>query len=340
MSDANDAPSATTAQTMRALVGGLAPDWQEQAVAVPAPGPGQLLVRVRAAALNRADMYMLEGTYNPNTKTGHTYTAGLELAGEVADLGADTAGFAPGERVMGSTLGAFASYALLDHRTAIRVPESLSWTEAAALPVGVATSHDALVTQAGFAAGDSVLVVGGTSSMGLIAVQLAKALGAGLVLATTTSEQKAARLSECGADVVIKTDSEDLVKRVGEATDGTGVDIALDHVGGQLFAQLLPATRVGGTIVNIGRLAGRECTINLDQLAFRRLRVFGTTFSVRTPQERAEVSAALVPDVLPALADGRVRPVIDRVFPFAQALAAAQHMRSNAAAGKIVLELA
>jgi len=326
-------------KTMRALVGGVAPDWELREIDVPAPGPGQILVRVRAAALNRADLYMLAGTYNPNTKTDNVYTAGLELAGEVESVGEGVERPTAGERVMGSTLGAFAPFAVIDHRHAIQVPAGLEWSEAAALPVGLSTAHDALVTQAGFTAGDSVLVVGASSSMGLLAIQLAKALGAGLVLATTTTAEKADQIAAAGADLVINTATEGLAEKATEATGGSGVDIALDHVGGQLFAELLGATRIGGMIVNIGRLAGPECTINLDQLAFRRMRIRGTTFSVRTAEERGEVCAALMPEVLPAVEDGRIKPIIDRVLPFGEAQAAADRMRANEATGKLVLTL-
>lgn len=326
-------------ETMRALVGGVAPDWEPRDVDVPTPAPHQILVRVRAAALNRADLYMLEGSYNPNTKTSHVYTAGLELAGEVAAVGSEANGFAAGDRVMGAALGAFAQYALLDHRHAFKAPESLAFTEAATLPVGLATEHDALVTQAGLEPGDSVLIVGGSSSIGLLAIQLAKALGAGQVIATTTSDEKAAALTQAGADVVVNTKTESLPEKVLQATGGTGVDITLDHIGGELFADLLGATRVQGTIINIGRLAGPQTTINLDQLSFRRLRVRGTTFSVRTPEEQAEVCAGVVRDVLPVLADGQIRPMVDRVYPFAEAQAAADRLRANQAVGKLVLEL-
>ena len=327
------------AQTMSALVGGVAPDWELREVDLPAPAAGQILVRVRAAALNRADLYMLQGTYNPNTKTSNVYTAGMELAGEVEAVGEGVTSPTVGDRVMGATLGAFAPFAVLDHRHAIRVPAGLDWSEAAALPVGLSTSHDALVTQAGFKAGDTVLVVGASSSVGLLAVQLAKALGAGLVLATTTTAEKSGPIKAAGADLVINTANEGLAEKVTEATGGSGVDIALDHVGGQLFAELLPATRIGGMIINIGRLAGPECTINLDLLAFRRLRIRGTTFSVRTAEERGEVCAALIPEVLPAVEAGSIKPIIDRVVPFADAQLAAERMRSNEAAGKLVLTL-
>jgi NADPH:quinone reductase len=325
--------------TMPALRGGISPEWELRDVEAPAPGPGQILVRVRAAGLNRADLHMLEGSYSPNSKTSNVYTAGLELAGEVAAVGPGVNTVGPGDRVMGSGLGAFARYALLDYRHAIAVPQSLSWTEAAALPVGLATEHDALVTQAGFTAGQSVLIVGATSAIGLLGVQLAKALGASLVAATTTSASKKTALVDAGADVVIDTTTESLVTAVHAASGGAGVDIVVDHVGGSLFADTLPATRIGGTVISIGRLAGPQATIDLNQLSFRRLRIQGTTFSVRTPDELADVCAALAPAVMPAVADGGIHAVVDRVFGFADALKAAEYLRSNQAVGKVVLEL-
>ena len=325
--------------SMRAMVGGAGPDWEQREVDIPAPAPGQVLIRVHAAGLNRADLYMLEGSYNPNSKTSAVFTAGLELAGEIAALGDGVSCVGVGDRVCGAGLGAFADYALLDARHVILVPPSLSWTDAAALPVGIATEHDALVTQGGFTAGQSVLVIGGTTAIGLIAVQMAKALGASVVAATTTSTTKTAALIAAGADVAINTSAGELAGAVSAATNGFGVDVVLDHVGGQLFADALGATRVGGTVVNIGRLGGPESTIDLNTLSFRRLRVFGTTFSVRTPDELAAVCAAVRPQVMPAVADGRIRPVVDRVFDLADAKKAADYLRTNQAVGKLVLRM-
>jgi NADPH:quinone reductase len=324
---------------MRALLGGSGPDWEVRDIDAPTPGPGQILIRVRAAGMNRADLYMLEGSYSPNSKTSSVYIAGLELAGEVQAVGPEVITVAVGDRVMGAGLGAFAEFALLDHRHAIAVPDSLSWTGAAALPVGLATEHDALVTQGGFTAGQGVLVVGASSAIGLIAVQLAKALGAALVVATTTSDAKRDALTEVGADIVINTKTENLAQAVNNATGGAGVDVVLDHVGGQLFAETLAVTRIGGTIINIGRLAGPRATIDLNQLSFRRLRLQGTTFSVRTSDELTDVCAALVPEVLPAVAVRRIRPVVDRVFAFDDALKAAEYLRSYEAVGKVVLQM-
>jgi NADPH:quinone reductase len=324
---------------MLALVGGAGPDWEVRKVDVPTTGAAQVLIRVRAAGLNRADLYMLEGSYSPSSKTSNVFTAGLELAGEVVAFGDGVQSVNVGDRVAAAGLGAFAGYAVQDARHVIAMPDSLSWTDTAALPVGLATEHDALVTQGGFAPGKSVLIAGATTAIGLIAVQMARALGASMVAATTTSEDKKAALTGAGADIVINTKSDNLAEVILAATNGTGVDIVLDHVGGQLFADSLAATRLGGTVINIGRLAGPQSTIDLNVLSFRRLRVLGTTFSVRTPDELASVCSALKPEILPAVADGRIRPVVDRVFEFADAIKAAEYLRSNQAVGKIVLEM-
>lgn len=326
-------------QTMSALVGGVGPDWEVRDVGVPAAAAGQVLVRVRAAALNRADLYMLEGSYSPNSKTSNVFTAGLEMAGEIVAVGDGVDSVKVGDRVGAAGLGAFAEYGVQDARHVLAMPDSVSWIEAAALPVGLATEHDALVTQAGFAPGMSVLIAGATTAIGLIAVQMAKALGASMVAATTTSEDKKAALTKAGADVVINTRSESLADSIILATNGIGVDVVLDHVGGQMFADTFPVTRIGGTIVNIGRLAGPQSTIDLNALAFRRLRVLGTTFSVRTPDELASVCSALTPAILPAVADGRIRAVVDRVFEFDDAIKAADYLRTNQAVGKVVLTL-
>ena len=324
---------------MKAWIGGVGQDWEMQEVVVPEPGPRQLLIRVRAAGLNRADLFMLKGTYDAGSADLNNFTAGLELAGEVEAIGQGVTGFEVGNRVMGTTVGAFAEFALVDYRHVVPVPKALGWTDAAALPVGLTTEHDALVTQGGFSSGQSVLIVGATSGVGMIGVQLARALGAFMVIATTTSGAKIEALRAVGADLVINTSVESVIKHVDTATNGDGVDIVLDHVGGALFGDLLMTTRVRGTIVNIGRLSGARATIDLDQLSFRRLRVQGTTFSIRTAEERGEVAAALVPVVLPAVADGRIRPVVDRVVPFEQAQLAADRMRGGDTIGKVVIDV-
>ncbi|WP_433667088.1 zinc-binding dehydrogenase [Nocardia sp. CA-136227] len=324
---------------MRAPIGGAAPNWQLREIDAPSR-LGAVRIQVMAAGLNRADLYALEGSYTANSQQGGEFTAGMEVAGVVETSSPLAAHLSAGTRVMGITVGAFADYALCDPRLLVPIPDGLSFEQAATLPVGLITEHDALVTQAGFTAGNSVLIVGGTSSIGLVGIQLAKALGASTVVATTTSEDKRAALIAAGADVTVNTAIEDLSEAVAEATNGRGVDITLDHVGGELFAQLPSATAVGGTIVSIGRLAGAATNLNLDTIAFRRQRLLGTTFSIRTRAELAEVVAALSPHVLTAVAEGRIAPRLDSVFVPEEADHAAGRLRENTATGKIVMSFA
>ena len=198
------------------------------------------------------------------------------------------------------------------------IPETLGYDKASALPTGLLTEHGAL-TRTRFQAGQSVLITGATSGIGLIGVQMAKALGASLVIATTRSPAREALLQKAGADRVI------------------GVDMVLDHVGGQTFADWLPATRVDGHLVNIGRLDRAESTIDLDALSYRHLHVRGVSFGFTRPEALGHVITALTDKVLPAVADSRIRPVIDSVHSFGQAHEAADRMRGHQAHGKIIL---
>ncbi|MUL66201.1 hypothetical protein BOO86_17135 [Mycobacterium sp. CBMA 234] len=324
---------------MRALIGGRGPDWQLADREKPTQ-LGAIRIQVMAAGINRADLYALAGTYTANSQEAGEYTAGMEVAGIVETSSPLAPHLPAGTRVMGITAAAFADYALCDPRLVVRIPDGLTYEEAAALPVGLITEHDALVTQGGFTSGRAVLIVGGTSSIGLIGIQLAKALGAGVVIATTTSDDKRGALAGAGADVAVNTATEDLTDAVLAATGGAGVDITLDHVGGELFAALPGATAVGGTIISIGRLAGPATQLNLDTVAFRRQRVLGTTFSIRTRAELAGVVGALSDQVLPALAAGRIVPRVDAVYPPERALEAAKRLRDNGALGKLVLSFA
>ncbi|MGW6422266.1 zinc-binding dehydrogenase [Nocardia sp. NPDC055053] len=324
---------------MRALIGGTGRYWQLRDIEAPHQ-LGAIRLQVMAAGLNRADLYALDGSYTANSQQAGEFTAGMEVAGVVETSSPLAPHLTAGTRVMGITVGGFADYALCDPRLLVPIPDGLSFEEAATLPVGLITEHDALVSQAGFVAGNSVLIVGGTSSIGLVGIQLAKALGASVVIATTTSDDKRDALTVAGADVTVDTTTQDIAEAVAAATNGSGVDIALDHVGGELFAQLPAATAIGGTIVSIGRLAGAATTLDLDTIAFRRQRLLGTTFSIRTRAELAEVVAALTPQALPAVAVGRISPRVDSVFSPEQAEHAAERLRGNGAVGKIVLSFA
>ncbi|MGW4121234.1 zinc-binding dehydrogenase [Nocardia sp. NPDC004711] len=324
---------------MRALIGGKGTEWVREDRELPEQ-LGAIRIQVMAAGLNRADLYALDGSYTANSQGDGPFVAGMEVAGVVETSSLLAPHLPVGTRVMGITAGAFADYALCHPRLVVPIPDNLGFDAAATLPVGLITEHDALVTQAGFTPGDTVLIVGGASSIGLIGIQLAKALGAGTVIATTTSAGKRPALLRAGADVVVDTTAEDLAAVVLATTGGKGATITLDHVGGNLFAQLPAATAIGGTIISIGRLAGAGTDLDLDTLAFRRQRVLGTTFSIRTRTELADVVGALADRVLPALAAGKITPTLDSVYPVDDARAAAQRLRDNAATGKIVLSFA
>ncbi|WP_306361835.1 zinc-binding dehydrogenase [Nocardia sp. CC227C] len=209
---------------------------------------------------------------------------------------------------------------------------------ACALPTGLLTEHGVL-TVAGFAGGQSVLITGASTGIGLIGVQLAKALGATPVIGTTRTAAKRELLEQAGVDTVIVTDEQDLTRTALDATDNQGVDVVLDHIGGQAFAQCLPATKIDGHVVNIGRLAGPAATVDLDALSYRHLTVHGVSFGFTRDHEMADVIAALLPEVIPAVARGQIRPVIDRTVALAEFRQAADRLRSGEAVGKVVLRM-
>ncbi|MEV0336625.1 zinc-binding dehydrogenase [Nocardia sp. NPDC050717] len=322
--------------TMRALVSGIGPDWVLREVPRPQPAAGQILVRNRAAATNNADLPMLAAADPTHGGHGNQFIAGFEYAGEVAALGDGVDGWQVGDPVMGSIPASFAEYIVADQRFVLPRPGDLDPAVACALPTGLLTEHGAL-TAAGFTAGHSVLIIGASTGIGLIGAQLAKALGAAQVIGTTRRAAKRELLEGAGVDTVIATDEQDLTEATLDATDGQGVDVVLDHVAGHTFARCLPATKVDGHVVNIGRLAGPASTIDLDAVSYRHLTIHGVSFGFTRDQEMAEVIAALLPEVIPAVARGQIRPVIDSTLRLTQSNTAADRLRSGEAVGKIVL---
>jgi len=325
--------------TMRALVGGIGPEWVLEEVPVPQPGPGEVLIRNRAAATNNADIPMLAEADPTHGGHGKAFIAGFEYAGEVAALGEGVDTWQVGDAVMGSIPSAFAEYVIADHRFVLPRPEGLDPQIACALPTGLLTEHGALTT-AGFTAGQSVLITGASTAIGLIGAQMVKALGASHVIGTTRSSAKRALLTDAGVDTVIVTGEQDLTAATLAATDGKGVDVVLDHIAGQTFADCLPATKEDGHVVNIGRLDGAESTINLDHLSYRHLTVHGVSFGFTRDWEMAGIIAGLLPEVIPAVARGEIRPVIDHTVELTQVQRVADRLRSGEAVGKIVLTLA
>ena len=319
---------------MRMIVPGSG-SWTFREAAVPVPGAGQVLVQVRAAALNRADLDELAGRYRPRDRGAGTEAAGSELAGTVAALGPGTAGAGVGDRVMAMVEAAFAEYAAVDSRLLLPVPDGLSDADAAALPSALMTEYDALFLQGGLAPGSTVLITAATSGTGLLAAALARRAGA-TVLGSTTRADRMPYLAERGVSPVPGRPGA-LSASVRAATGGRGADLVIDHVGGALLDDAVAATRIGGTLVHLGRLGGTRGELDLDRLAYRRVRLVGSTFRTRDDTERAAIAAAVRSRALDWVADGSVRAPIAALVPFAEAPRALDLLRRPEAPGKVVL---
>jgi NADPH:quinone reductase-like Zn-dependent oxidoreductase len=298
----------------------------------PKPQAGQLLVKVRASSFNRGELLTGHGAYNPSGKP-----AGIECAGEVAGLGAGAGGFALGERVMGRCVGGFADYALMDAREALRVPERLSWEQAAAIPLVFMVAHDMLVAHGRLEPGEWLLITGASSGVGVASLQVGKALGAN-VIGTSGSAVKLAKLAELGLDVGVATRGGGFHEPAMTATGGKGVDLVVNTVGGTVFAECIRTLAYEGRLATVGYLDRTlKAEIDLEALHAKRLHLFGVSNKLRPAAERAQTVRAFEKDLLPYFADGRIVPVIDRVFPLAELAAAHAYFESSAMVGKVVV---
>ena len=322
-------------QLMRAVVSSAnGPVLQD--VARPSPKPEEVLVRVRASALNRADLAMLKGSAHGGVG-GMGAPLGLEWAGEIVEVGSAVTTWRAGDRVMAASGGAFADYAIGRARMIYAVPASMTFEQAATFPVALQTMHDAIATHGKLEAGQSVLIQGASSGIGLMGLQVAKVLGAGLVIGTSTSPERRARLGEFGADVTIDSGAPHWVARVTEATGGKGADLLIDQVAGPLMNGNLRATRIGGRIVNVGRLAGNSGEFDFDLHALRRISYVGVTFRTRSAAEVEQINERTTRALGPALSAGALRLPIDRVYRPDQFAEAFERMKRNEHFGKIVL---
>jgi NADPH:quinone reductase-like Zn-dependent oxidoreductase len=303
---------------------------------VPQPGERELLVRVRAAGLNRGEFVPGHGLHG---KTGSWKAVGGEAAGEVVAVGAGVSGFAPGDRVMGRCAGAFAEYALIDTTEAIAVPPSLSWQEAAAIPLTYLVAYDMLVLQGRLKVGEWVLINGVSSGVGVASLQLAKALGA-KVIGTSGSKAKLELLAQQGLDVALCTRAADFAAAVMEATGRRGADLVINAVGGSVFAENIRAMAFEGRLATVGYVDGvLETSLDLGALHAKRLTVFGVSNKLRTKAQRASGVPSFIAQVMPHLAAGRMKPRIDEVVDFARLPQAKARMEAGAHVGKIVLRL-
>lgn len=306
----------------------------------PIPRAGEVLVRVRASALNRADLSQREGHY-PAPPGSPPDIPGLEFAGEVEALGEDVRGWREGDRVFGIVGGGGnAEYLVADAATLARVPETLSWTEAAAVPEAFMTAYDALVTQAQVQRGESVLVHAVGSGVGLAATQLARAWSAvPFGSARTRAKIDAARAYGLQDGATLAGDPEEFVPHAERWTSGKGIDVTLDLVGGGYVPADVRAAAVKGRIMIIGTIAGATAAIPIGMVLRKRLTIRGTALRSRSIDEKRAVTAAFARDVVPLFETGALRATVDQVFELEQITAAHERLAGNATFGKVVLRV-
>ena len=307
-------------------------------IPVPTAGAGQVLVAVRASGTNRGEL--IRGAQMRSSGPAANPTrSGSEFAGEIAAVGDGVTGYTPGDRVMGRAAGSYAEHVVAHARALMRVPDALSWSEAAAIPNVFVTAHDAIVTNAAAAPGESVMVTAGPSGVGTAAIQIARYLRADPVIATTRTPAKAAVLRALGAHEVVDARDAGWVDAVMRATAGRGVDVIIDHVGGPMLADNIRVMALEARLVSVGRNAGRVGDCDLDEIARKRARIIGVTFRTRTPEESLACSERFATHLLDAVTKGALKPVLDRAFPFERLADAHAYMLSDAQTGKIVLTM-
>ncbi|MFK3736965.1 NAD(P)H-quinone oxidoreductase [Massilia sp. TN1-12] len=304
----------------------------------PALRPHDLLVRTRAAGVNRADLTHRRGGYG-RPDFGDSTIMGLEIAGDVIAVGEEVQGFAVGDRVMGIVGGgAYAEVARIDYRMAMPIPDSLDYVEAAAITEVFVTAHEALIHLGKLQPGETVLVHAGAGGVGGAGVQLAHALGARVFATAQASAHALVR--QLGADQAIDYEHEDFADVVAGLTGGRGVDLILDFIGAPYFERNVNALGFGGRLVQIGIMGGIEdARIPLDRLLYRHLQIIGTVMKSRTQDVKHGMSRRFRERWLPAFASGELRPVIDSTFPLAEAGAAQRRMEDGLNVGKIVLTM-
>jgi len=301
----------------------------------PQPKPGQHLVRVRAAALNRGEL-LRHGL----TKPGPAKIGGTEGAGEIEGSGAREGGIAQrGMRVMGRLPGSFAEYALMDAEDAIPVPQSLSWEEAAAIPITFLVVYDMLVQQGNLKKGEWLLITGASAGVGVAALLAAKALGA-KVIGTSGSADKLGRLKPLGLDLAIQTRKPDFHEAVMKATGGKGVDLVVNNVGGSVFAECVKSLGFEGRLATVGYVDGvMKSEIDIEALHSKRLKLFGVSNKMRNPAQRGVTVEGFKRDFLPLFASGKLKPVVDRVYDFKDLPQAKARMEADAHVGKLVVRI-
>lgn len=303
---------------------------------IPTPEPKQLLVRMRAAALNRGEFLLGHGLHG---QPGSWKAIGGEGAGEVVAVGAEVTGFKPGDRVMGRCPGAFSEYAVMESAEAMPVPPGLPWEMAASVPLTFLVAFDMLVLQGHLKAGEWLLINGVSSGVGVASLQLGKALGAH-VIGTSGSADKLEALKPLGLDLALHTRAADFAPAVMQATQQRGANLIVNTVGGTVFAENMRALAFEGRLATVGYVDGVvHADIDLEALHAKRLTLFGVSNKLRSKAQRAAAVPRFVAEVMPYIASGRIQPRIDQVMDFARLQEAKARMEAGAHIGKIVLRM-
>jgi putative PIG3 family NAD(P)H quinone oxidoreductase len=304
--------------------------------AVPSPGPNEILVKVAAAGVNRPDVAQRSGAYPP--PPGASDLPGLEIAGEVVAVGPGATRHKPGDKVMSLVAGGgYAQYCIAQDAQAMAVPPSLSMQEAGAIPETLMTVWHNVFERGVLKPGETLLIHGGSSGIGTMAIQLAKAFGS-RVIVTVGSREKADACLRLGADHAINYKTEDFVAAVKTVTNGAGANVILDMVGGDYIDRNYDAAAVEGRVVQIAFLSGQPtANVNFAKLMVKRLHHTGSTLRPRSDADKAAMVAAIEARVMPLLRNGRVKPLMDSSFPLEKAADAHRRMETNEHIGKIVL---
>jgi NADPH2:quinone reductase len=310
------------------------------AIEPPVIGPGELLVRATASGVNRADHLQRANRYRQPAlaRPGPWTIAGMEVAGTVAGVGEAVGGWSAGDHVMAVCGGSYAEFAAVDAALALPQPDGLTRQQAAALPVAMMTAYDAVALAGKLQPDQAVLVTAAASVVGQMACQVARVLGASVVIGHGRSERSRAAITSAGAHPLVAADLPQ-AGQLRELTGGRGPDLVIDHVGGDVAAWAIAALSPGGRLVSVGRLGQRTVNLDLNVLARERLSVVGTTFRTRPLDHYRAIAAGVRRSVLPAVARGQITPVLDRAFPLEGANDAIDHMLSPRAPGKVTLDI-
>jgi len=303
----------------------------------PKPTGNNVLVRVKAAGLNRADLLQRKGFY-PAPEGYSTNIPGLEFAGDVAEIGEEVTNFKPGDRVMAITAGeAQAELVSVDASLLMRIPDPLSYTDAAAIPEAFITAHDAICTLGELQEGQTLLIHAVASGVGIAALQMAKQAGA-TVLGTSRTADKLDRCSELGLDHAIETADTRFAERISEITGGNGADVILDLVGASYFKENLASLKTKGRLILVGLTGGAATEFDLRTALQKRCTIIGTVLRSRSVEEKADATNLFVDHALKHIETGAIKPVVDKVFPIEQVREAHEYLESNQSFGKVVLE--